>query len=124
MADPGPLTCLVCAQTWPARTPRCTCGYDFETRSPAFAIERLGREARHGNRIWRRGLVAFLLLPVAFFAVGSWPTAVMVALVQLICSVWWTVQGLIKADRANHRLDEARKLAQLPAARVIIRAKP
>jgi hypothetical protein len=124
VAEARAMVCLVCAQTWPAGTPRCTCGYDLETRDPRLAIERLSARVRRGNRIWRRGLAALVLLPAAIFLIDAFPTAVLVTMVQLMCSVWWIVQGLVKSDVAGKRLATARQLALLPAARVIERPKP
>jgi hypothetical protein len=97
----------------------CECGYDFDTRDPGVAISRLSTEARRGNGIWRRGLIALLALPVTFFAITSVPTAMMLATIQLVAASVWIVQGLIKADVANRKLSAARQLVQLPAARLL-----
>lgn len=112
------LACPVCDQAWPEGTPRCTCGYDFTTRDPSVAIRRLGREARRGNGIWRRGLIGMIALPVTLFALPL-SLGASAAMLQLGLSALWLVQGLARADRANKRLVVAKQLIQLPAARVV-----
>jgi hypothetical protein len=112
------LACPICEETWPEDTPSCVCSYDFTTRDPSLAIRRLEREARRGNGVWRRGLVALIALPVTF-AIPSAPMAWMLAMIQLGLSAVWIVQGLVRADVANKKLEAARQLIQLPAARLI-----
>jgi hypothetical protein len=108
----------VCNHEWPEGTPSCHCGYDFTTRDPSLAIARFTREARHGNRVWLRGLVALVLLPVTF-AIGSLPTGLMLAMGQLGLSLIWMVQGIVRSDIANKRLAAAKQLTQLPPARLL-----
>ena len=112
------MQCAVCNERWPEGTASCHCGYDFTTRDPTRAIARFTREARHGNRVWRRGLVALICLPITF-AIGSLPTGMMLAMGQLGLALIWIVQGLVRADIANKKLTAAKQLAQLPEARLL-----
>lgn len=112
------MRCAVCNDDWPEGTPSCLCGYDFDTRDPSRAIARFTREARHGNRVWRRGLVALVLLPVTL-SIGALPTGLMLAMGQLGLALLWIVQGLVRADIANRKLGAAKQLNQLPAARLL-----
>lgn len=112
------MRCAVCDQSWPDGTPACMCGYDFTTRDPKLAISRFTREVHHGNRVWRRGLVALILLPVTF-AIGTLPTGMMLAMGQLGIALIWIVQGLVRADIANKKLAAAKQLIQLPPARLL-----
>jgi len=117
------VTCPVCEATLADGTPICSCGYNVGTRDPGVAIQRLTREARHGNQIWRRGLVAVITLPVTFM-IGSLPTGMMLAMLQLGLAALWIVQGLVRSDVANRKLAAAKKLVQLPAARVVSHIHP
>jgi hypothetical protein len=112
------MVCAVCNDAWPEGTRSCHCGYDFTTRDPALAIARFRREARYGNRVWRRGLVALVFLPVTL-AIGSLPTGMMLAMGQLGLALIWIVQGLVRADIANKKLSAAKQLIQLPTARLL-----
>jgi hypothetical protein len=94
---------------------------DFTTRDPSVAIQRFSREARRGNGLWRRGLIAMMCLPITFFAIGSLPTALLLSMVQLGLSAVWIVKGLVRADIANRKLEAAKQLVQLPAARLVER---
>ena len=113
------IDCPVCNLSSPEGAPRCACGFDFTTRSPAIAIDRLAREARRGNNVWRRGLVALFFLPV-MLSIGA-PVSWLLGMTQLGLAAIWIVQGLVRADVANRKLAAARQLVQLPAARVIRR---
>jgi hypothetical protein len=112
------MTCPVCDR--PAVETGCTCGYDFTTRSPGLAIERFTREARRGNAVWRRGLIALVCLPITF-SIGSLPTGMMLAMAQFGLATLWIVRGLVRADVANRKLAAAKQLARLPEARLIER---
>jgi hypothetical protein len=112
------VACPVCER--PATESTCTCGYDFTTRSPSLAIGRFTREARQGNAVWRRGMIALMLCPVTF-SIGSLPTGMLLAIAQLGLATIWIVQGLVRADIANKRLAAAKQLGQLPEARLIER---
>ena len=112
------MTCPVCERDQQHET--CTCGYDFATRSPNLAIQRSEREARHGNRVWRRGLLAIVCLPITF-SIGSPPTGMLLAVAQFGLAMIWIVQGLVRADVANKRLAAAKQLIALPEARLIER---
>ena len=113
------VTCPVCELSSLDETERCTCGFEFTTRSPQLAIDRLKREARRGNTQWRRGLVFLFFLPVTI-TLGA-PVGLLVGAAQLGLAALWIVQGLVRADVANRKLAAAKQLAQLPAARVVQR---
>jgi hypothetical protein len=112
------MDCAVCNERWPEGTPSCTCGYDFTTRDPTLAIARSTRQARYGNRVGRRGLVALVCRPITF-SIGSLPTGMMLAMGQLGLALLWIVQGLVRADLANKKLAAAKQLIQLPEARLL-----
>jgi len=112
------LACPVCAHVWPEGTASCACGYDFTTRDPRLAIERFTREARGGNAVWRRGLIALVCLPITF-SIGALPTGMMLAMAQFGLAAVWIVQGLVRADVANRKLAAAKELIQLPPARLL-----
>jgi hypothetical protein len=112
------MTCPVCDRDEQADV--CTCGYDFSTRSPNVAIQRCERDVRHGNTVWRRGLLAIVCLPLTF-SIGSPPTGMLLAVAQFGLATIWIVQGLVRADVANKRLAAAKQLVQLPEARLIDR---
>ena len=113
------LACPICAEAWPEATRACRCGYDFTTRDPTIAIRRYKREVRHGNRIWRRGLVALIAVPVTLFALPTFALGASLAMFQLALAAIWIVQGLARADRAGKRLVAAKQLTALPTARVV-----
>ena len=113
------LTCPVCELSALDEAERCTCGFDFTTRSPQVAIERLKRETRRGNGQWRRGLVLLFFLPVTI-ALHP-PAGLLVGSAQLGLAALWIVQGLVRADVASRKLASAKQLAQLPAARLVQR---
>jgi len=115
------LACPVCDESWSDGTAACSCGYDFTTRDPSIAIRRLGREVRHGNAVWRRGLVALVAVPVTLFWLPTFSLAASLAMFQLALSAIWIVQGLVRADRATKHLAAAKQLIQLPAARLVER---
>jgi hypothetical protein len=110
------MTCPVCDR--PEAHDRCDCGYDFTTRDPSRAIERFSTEARRGNNVWRRGLVALIVLPVTF-SLGSLAMGMMLGMIQLGLATLWIVQGLVRADVANKRLAAAKQLIALPTARLL-----
>ena len=112
------MTCTVCARVWDEGTPACECGYDFTTRDPRLAIERFTREARHGDKRWRRGLVLMIALPITF-SIGSLWTGMLLAMIQLALAALWIVQGLMSADTANRKLAAAKALIALPEARLV-----
>ena len=111
-------SCPVCNRV--PGTPTCACGYDFSTRDPRVAIERLERDARIGNRRWMVGFVALLCMPVTLWLGGL--IFAIVALVQLGFSLTCIVQGIARADTANQQLSAAKQLMALPEARLIVRS--
>lgn len=112
------LTCPVCEQSQVDEPASCDCGYDFKARDPSVAIERYKRDARRGNGVWRRGLVALVALPITF-TIGSYPTGILLGTLQLFVAVTWIIVGLVRADGANKRIAMAKELHQLPAARLL-----
>ena len=101
----------------------CACGYEFTTRDPRTAIERLERDARSGNRTWLGGFVAMIGLPVTFTLLPPmWNLTF--ALLQFAFASAWIVQGLVRSDRANKQLSAAKQLMALPEARVIQQSHP
>jgi hypothetical protein len=112
------VTCPVCELRHAVDAAACPCGYDFTTRDPSLAIARFTRAARHGNAIWRRGLLALIALPIPFMLL-DFPTGIMLGTLQFFLSLTWIVLGLVRADGANKRLAAAKELLQLPQARLL-----
>ena len=112
------MRCVLCHESWPEATASCTCGFDFTANDPRPAIERLKRDARRGNNVWRRGFITMIALPITF-AIDSFPLGMMLGAAQLVLAITWIVMGLARADAANRKLETAKELRQLPEARLL-----
>jgi hypothetical protein len=115
--------CPLCGVSWSTPSPRCFCGYDFETGNPQAAIVRLSASRRRASRTWGLGLFALATLPVtcgAGIAYMEWfLPSLLFGLFQLGIGWGLTWRGLLDAYRSRKALAAAKALRQLPTARVV-----
>jgi len=83
---------------------------------------RLESEKRSGNKLWLRGFVLLLTLPIWFWLDSTIGAIILV--IQLALSLIFIVRGIGRADTANGKLIAARERMALPEARIVQQSQP
>jgi hypothetical protein len=118
--------CPICDLLSPNVVAHCVCGYELSTGDTGKAIARLEGRRRDARALTLRGVLTAATGPLVLFSFAWLPPLLAVltpllAIMLLSTGVLWTVRGLGDGRDVRRRLRAARRLGELPQARLLTR---
>jgi len=119
------VNCPICAIEWPSPVACCACGYDFTIESVHGAMARFRGARISAVTMQACGAVTIALIAPFFWLVGFTPAWLILAMflipIQVIGGLTMIVRGAARLRTATRHLRAARRLGQLPSARIVER---